>query len=361
MKLHEAKLLLNDPTFSIDSITYQELEMDSDYVDVHEDISYSKDNVDLHSHTFFEILFCQSGSLQYMVGNTRYQLVKNSIVCIPPGVSHCPLYLEQLSEPYRRTVMWISNKIYHQYMNLLNNDPIEKSSCLLPQNVFLLSGNILYQVEELYEKMLNIPPDFSGAELYKIGLSAQIVTLFHQFLNSHEINPLKPEKTILLDEIIHFIENHLSEELSAKRIAAHFLVSESSINQLFSKQISLSLYRYITQRRLIEAKNLISSQTPLKNCLNYVDFLIIPFFTKLLQNNMVFLQKNIKTEFLKCSNEKAPGWGKNLIFPAGGFLLVLLYSFPITVSSTALLSLLQIQVFQGVRTYFSYSSQLPAD
>jgi len=92
-----------------------------------------------------------------------------------------------------------------------------------------------------------------------------------------------------------------------------------------------------------------------------VDFLIIPFFTKLLQNNMVFLQKNIKTEFLKYSNEKAPDWGKNLIFPAGGFLLVLLYSFPITVSSTALLSLLQIQVFQGVRTYFSYSSQLPAD
>ena len=42
MKLHEAKLLLNDPTFSIDSITYQELEMDSDYVDVHEDISYSE-------------------------------------------------------------------------------------------------------------------------------------------------------------------------------------------------------------------------------------------------------------------------------------------------------------------------------
>ena len=70
MKLHEAKLLLNDPTFSIDSITYQELEMDSDYVDVHEDVSYSKDNVDLHSHTFFEILFCQSGSLQYMVGNS---------------------------------------------------------------------------------------------------------------------------------------------------------------------------------------------------------------------------------------------------------------------------------------------------
>ena len=299
MKLHEAKLLLNDPTFSIDSITYQELEMDSDYVDVHEDISYSKDNVDLHSHTFFEILFCQSGSLQYMVGNTRYQLVKNSIVCIPPGVSHCPLYLEQLSEPYRRTVMWISNKIYHQYMNLLNNDPIEKSSCLLPQNVFLLSRNILYQVEELYEKMLNIPPDFSGAELYKIGLSAQIVTLFHQFLNSLEINPLKPEKTILLDEIIHFIENHLSEELSAKRIAAHFLVSESSINQLFSKQISLSLYRYITQRRLIEAKNLISSQTPLKKLPELCGFSDYSVFYKAFTKQYGISPKEYKNRIFK--------------------------------------------------------------
>ena len=171
MKLHEAKLLLNDPTFSIDSITYQELEMDSDYVDVHEDISYSKDNVDLHSHTFFEILFCQSGSLQYMVGNTRYHLVKNSIVCIPPGVSHCPLYLEQLSEPYRRTVMWISNKIYHQYMDLLKNNPIEKASCLLPQSVFLLSGNILYQVEELYEKIHEI---LSGAPQTPAGLLEQL-------------------------------------------------------------------------------------------------------------------------------------------------------------------------------------------
>ena len=299
MKLHEAKLLLNDPTFSIDSITYQELEMDSDYVDVHEDISYSKDNVDLHSHAFFEILFCQSGSLQYMVGNTRYQLVKNSIVCIPPGVSHCPLYLEQLSEPYRRTVMWISNKIYHQYMDLLKNNPIEKASCLLPQSVFLLSGNILYQVEELYEKMLNIPPDFSGAELYKIGLSAQIVTLFHQFLNSHEINPLRPEKTILLDEIICFIETHLSEELSAKRIAAHFLVSESSINQLFSKQISLSLYRYITQRRLIEAKNLISSQTPLKKLPELCGFSDYSVFYKAFTKQYGISPKEYKNRIFK--------------------------------------------------------------
>lgn len=33
-------------------IGYQEMEMDSKYLDVHEDISYLKDSVSLHSHIF---------------------------------------------------------------------------------------------------------------------------------------------------------------------------------------------------------------------------------------------------------------------------------------------------------------------
>ena len=40
-------------------IGYQELEMDSPYLDVHEDTSYTKDYVTLHSHEFYELLFCR--------------------------------------------------------------------------------------------------------------------------------------------------------------------------------------------------------------------------------------------------------------------------------------------------------------
>lgn len=102
-----------------------------------------------------------------------------------------------------------------------------------------------------------------------------------------------------MDEIIHFIEAHLSEELSAKRIAAHFLVSESSINQLFSKQISLSLYRYITQRRLIEAKNLISSQTPLKKLPELCGFSDYSVFYKAFTKQYGISPKEYKNRIFK--------------------------------------------------------------
>lgn len=66
-------------------IGYQEMEMDSKYLDVHEDISYLKDSVSLHSHIFYEILFCRSGNIQYLIGDMRYQLQQNDIIFVPPG------------------------------------------------------------------------------------------------------------------------------------------------------------------------------------------------------------------------------------------------------------------------------------
>ena len=35
---------------------YQELEMDSPYVNTHRDVSYAPENLQLHSHSFFEII-----------------------------------------------------------------------------------------------------------------------------------------------------------------------------------------------------------------------------------------------------------------------------------------------------------------
>ena len=37
---------------------YQELEMTSPYVDTHRDISYSNAHLQLHSHNFFELIYC---------------------------------------------------------------------------------------------------------------------------------------------------------------------------------------------------------------------------------------------------------------------------------------------------------------
>ena len=68
--------------------------MSSRFVDTHRDVSQGGDGVQLHSHTFYEMIYCTGGSTQYLLGTQRYRLLHGDIVLIPPGVSHRPLLAE---------------------------------------------------------------------------------------------------------------------------------------------------------------------------------------------------------------------------------------------------------------------------
>ena len=59
---------------------YQEMEMDSDSVDCHDDVNYTKDSIQLHSHTFYEMLYCRSGNVQYLLGAERYRVRRGDII-----------------------------------------------------------------------------------------------------------------------------------------------------------------------------------------------------------------------------------------------------------------------------------------
>ena len=79
---------------------YQEMEMDSDSVDCHDDVNYTKDSIQLHSHTFYEMLYCRSGNVQYLLGAERYRVRRGDIIFIPPGISLCDMDPPGIYEEY---------------------------------------------------------------------------------------------------------------------------------------------------------------------------------------------------------------------------------------------------------------------
>ena len=96
---------------------YQELEMSDPLVETHRDISFSNAQLNLHSHTFYELLYCCNDcGAEYLVGADRYRLQKGDIVFVPPGISHRPLLTEPLSEPYERYVLWISKDFVDMFV-----------------------------------------------------------------------------------------------------------------------------------------------------------------------------------------------------------------------------------------------------
>lgn len=249
---------------------YQEIEMDYTHVQAHEDISYSEDVVGLHSHTYYEIIFIRSGNLQYLLGTKRYRLRRGDILIIPPGVSHQPLFLEKLIEPYDRYVLWLSD----DFIKLLNSINIDKQ----PVDPVILRTSSLHndaisEFEKMFRKGVNesLRQD-AGWQTALIANTLSLLVLIRRAFLNNGIPLPKPEKQELIDEIMSYVDDNLSKQITIKNTARHFLVSESTISQLFAKRLNVSFYKFVTQRRLIAAKELILNDEPINEVASKVGF-----------------------------------------------------------------------------------------
>lgn len=246
---------------------YQELEMDSPYAQAQADVSYTEDMIQLHSHFFYEILLCHSGNVQYLIGTDRYRMQKGDIVFIPPGISHRPLFLEQLVEPYDREVMWISPELMEQIRQI---SP-EMKTMELHHYLLRTAGTEWADLDSIFKQaVVETEQKKRGWQATCYALAMMLIT--NLMRASQNIEAPIAERQELLDEIMLYIEHHMAEKLSLNQISQHFHVSTSTVSQTFRKHLNVSFYQFVTQRRLIAAKNLIQTGISLEHTATEVGF-----------------------------------------------------------------------------------------
>lgn len=232
---------------------YQELEMDSPYVNTHRDISYVPERLQLHSHSFFEIIYCESGSIQYLISDKRYRIHAGDIILVPPGISHRPIFYNDMSTPYSRIVLWISVEFINHLIKLCSDDILLQ---IRSQDHFLLrtEGTPYKHLEKYFRRGLEEAVD--TAPLRDIALLGNTATLLahlsRALMSSSDVFPSeKPED---IDPIISYIENNYAERISLESTAKAFHISPSTLGKLFFNKMGISFYHFVTQRRLINSK-----------------------------------------------------------------------------------------------------------
>ena len=250
---------------------YQELEMDNPLVDTYRDISYESSAINLHSHSFLEIIYCRSHySIEYLVGAERFRMSRGDVVIIPPGIGHRPLLPQKMSEPYVRDVLWISP----EFMELLFRASPELANTVRIGSALLRTDEETGQVlDELFAK--GVQQAKGGDEDALLAVIGNTITLLVQLRRACHRRTARPgvaEKPQLLDRVMAYIEENLAERITLAETARHFFVSESTITQQFRKKLGVSFYRCVTQRRLIAAKALIESGVQLEQVGEQVGF-----------------------------------------------------------------------------------------
>lgn len=246
---------------------YQEIEMDSPSVDAHQDISYTGEYVMQHSHLYYEIIYCVQGNIEYLLGVQRYQIQPGDIIIAPPGIIHCPILPKHLSIPYKRYVICISPAFADTLRNA-NSEILDFRDAIVLRTMgtrWEHLKNFFSQAIEESEKR------FPGWEVCLGGNTAQLVALIGRSI--HELNAVKNNtKSSLLEKILDYMQNNMSAKLSINETAQYFHISPSTLTHLFQKEMGISFYRCLTQRRLVEAKNLIAQEYSMEDVALAVGF-----------------------------------------------------------------------------------------
>ena len=232
---------------------YQELEMSSRFVDTHRDTTHSNAQVQLHSHTFYELIYClNTCGAEYLVGSDRYRLQQGDILFLPPGVSHRPVLPEAMEAPYMRYVLWLSVEFMQNYASLFPYSFTQKQN---HASLLRTTGTVWERLGRLFHlgvQEAELKED--GWEAAVIGNTMQLLTHIKRAADAKTAPSLKAEQPELLDRITTYVEEHYTQPITIADLARQFFVSSSTISHLFKQRLGVSFYRYVMQRRLIAAK-----------------------------------------------------------------------------------------------------------
>ena len=233
---------------------YNGLKMYDPYAQFHVDENSVQDPVCLHSHSYYELIYClQTVGVSYLVGPQHYYPQKGDLICILPGISHRPLFSEGESGSFCRIVLNINSgfvaRLFRQYTAVTPEE-------VLGVELMRPSPENSARILQMFERGVQLSA-VNTSRLEMIAIVLQILSMLEKISYNRGTHVKASNHNNILDELIEYIDQNYSQKLTLNDVAEHFFVSPSMISHICSDRLQISFYQFVQQRRLSEGQRLI--------------------------------------------------------------------------------------------------------
>lgn len=217
--------------------------------------------MEFHYHEFYKVVMLLSGSGKYTVEDRHYELREGDIVLIGSHQVHRPEFAPGME--YERIVFYISPEFLQRQ---------SVPECNLEELFNDTRGHVLRLEEKRFRKLFGLAVELEteltgaqyGGSVLGTGLLLQLLVRLGREKEKGIIREQTP--VLILDkrirEISDYIETHLTEELAMEELSERFFISKYHMMRLFKKETGRTVYEYITERRLVLAKELLRRGMP---------------------------------------------------------------------------------------------------
>ena len=218
----------------------------------------SKFDFTYHYHDFYKLLIHIQGQVTYHIEGKDYALSPYDTLLISPGEIHKPEVTR--SSTYERIIAYISESFFEtleKYDTCLKKcfeDAKKTKSHVVrfssPSPEF---AQIIDTMKSCYT------PKLYGSELLKRIKLQEYIILLNQNLQSDSHALLVPSTANeKICEVIQYINENIHTNLSIPRIAESLYVHPSYLMHLFKKETGYTIGKYISEKRLFMANQLIA-------------------------------------------------------------------------------------------------------
>ena len=220
----------------------------------------STKSLEYHYHEFDKIILLLGGRVTYMVEGVTYFLRPWDLLLVPRSQIHRAVI--DPAEPYERVVVWLGR----EYLERRSEPQTDLASCftLTGQRNFHLLRTDAKQRLTYMQLLQQMEEAVQTSRLLADALCQQLLITVNRDLlkdrtaeqrDSYRVDPK-------LEAVLHYIMEHLTEELDVDTLAGHFYLSRYYLMHRFKAATGYTVHQYITQKRLLLAGELLRSGVP---------------------------------------------------------------------------------------------------
>lgn len=218
----------------------------------------TKKDFSYHYHDFHKIIVFISGKVTYHIEGKAYHLKPRDILLVSQGAIHKPEI--DPSVPYERYIFWIRDDLSCQELN----------TCFQKAND--RSFNLVRADSALQERLKDLLPEIEqtlqnkhfGDTVLRNALFTQFMIYINRIFLRTSSSPDKKaySSDTQVEQLLKYINRNLSENLSIDQLAERFFLSKYHMMRKFKNETGYTIHNYITSKRLLMARSLISQGIP---------------------------------------------------------------------------------------------------
>ena len=217
--------------------------------------------VDYHYHEFYKLLFFISGKGGYFVEGKRYALTPGDIILIDKQCVHRPEFESGI--PCERIILYISP----EFLLRESSSACQLTDCFSKEYDHVLRPNEKIR-KTLFSIVSNMEQELSskryGKEIVSTGMLLNLLVEIARSIFHKEVQkpaPMLPKSKRMLD-IMRYLDAHLTEDINIDTLAEKFYISRFHMMRRFREETGTTIHSYISDHRLMLARDLINQGTP---------------------------------------------------------------------------------------------------